>query len=238
MITIIALAALAKARLFTTESASWSVTVSGITGLYNSSGTQTTSSVNLTKVSYVVENDAYESSMSPATYTIQPIPPSNYWVTTIKLKFSNSGWQTAPSGTVVGVQVANCQGTHSNAGYALSVQSDFSLLGSSALSVNSSTGALTASLNYSTVNPELFSLSSFSIDTSDSSGDTAIISWNSTPTSPTPWNTIPGGTECSATLETFFPALWAFPVPGSNGFFEMQPIANYPVPPSGPLARR
>ena len=228
------IAALLQSGSLLQTSGTWSVSASGITGLYDIYGNQTTSAVNLTGMSYT---PVYGSYMSTPPETAHFGLYNNMWQTTIKFTFSNTNWQTAPSTTVIGVQIANCRPEFPVvSGMAVPVQAWlYTVPGTPTAPYFSSTGGY---LTYKTpggastpIYPEALSLSSFSVDPSDITGKTATMTWNCTPPlgNPYPWTAVPSAVTNLVSQFGYLPVIWVFPSMTAPGFSNGPVIMSYPV---------
>jgi hypothetical protein len=207
------------------------------TGLYNSSGTQLASNVNLQSVSFTL---TYDTATGGSTVTYYPYQHSTTPNDPLRLdfQFSNSNWQTANANCVVGIQIANYVVSSDNMGNA-SVGSEecyWQLPNASPIFWWST--VFHTDNDYTDVNPRLIHYSDLTPNPLDPTRGS--ISWDSTSTSMFPWDLLPaisGVTTGSSTK--YCGVIWVFVKPGHDGMSSADgasAIAAYPVAP-GCLAR-
>jgi hypothetical protein len=203
--------------------------ISGVTGLYNASDVQTTSTVDITSIRYTLEYDYTHTSPStfPTYGYYNPLSSPNYWKTTVRVVFTNTNWQTAPAGSKFWVQVCNYIDTYdaqTNTS-TLSTEADYFLLPNTTSLVTHGLTGYNSIKTFYDVNPRAIDISSLSVDSGDVSGKTGIISWGAWAGAPYPW-TAPTGLMTSPTTivgyadgsgTSFMGVVWGFARPTSNG---------------------
>lgn len=211
------------------SSTSWIAGISGVTGLYNASDVQTTSTVNITSIRYTLEYDYTHTPYSPLpSYGyFNALASPDYWKTTIQVVFSNTNWQTAPSGSKFWVQVCNYLETYdaSSSTFSLSGEIDYFQLPNTTPLIGYGMTGYTSIKTFYDVNPRAIDISSLSIDSADVSGKTGIISWGSNTSAPYPWDGTTGLMSSPTTITqfangdytTFMGVVWGFARPTSNG---------------------
>lgn len=227
--------ALLSGALFATSVAAYGVTItvdwttatnSTYTGLYDDSGNQTSSTVN---IEYVQSEETYDASI-PAPYYVTYAPISGVWQTKVKFHFSSSGWQSVSGTTAIGVQL--CHFVASNNAVAFPPQAYFKLPYSNPISYSS---GWVASDDPSVVNYRIFYRNQLSVDTSDWTGKTGYATWSSTSTTSYPWDLFPysvtvGGIDPHTDLTGI---VWLFPSVNAGSGFHSPVGPAWPVYPVG-----
>ncbi|MGV3614330.1 MAG: hypothetical protein ACO1SV_03250 [Fimbriimonas sp.] len=214
---------LAASALTADSETTYQANISGVTGLYNASDVQTTSGVNIENVRYTLQYDVTHSTNGVFPFYYYYGPRSAGWITTLRVKFSNTNWQTAPSGSKVWVQVCNYIDNYdapTNTSNLDAYEHDYFQAPNTVPLV---TNGYSSIKTFYDVNPMAIDISSLSVDSSDLSGKTGKISWNSTSSSPTPWgnffkiSTQEVVTYANGSGTSFIGVVWAFARPTSNG---------------------
>jgi len=208
-----------------------STTGTPITGLYDALGNSLTTAISLTGASYTITYNDVNNLPNQWVFSL----PSGTLTTTIKLHFTASGWRAYTTASV-GIQIANydCYGSETAPSYNLLSY----LNGTPVLPPVPSNTAPHYNLTWSVVDPLQFNITTFTVDSSDPTGKTGTVTFNSTVSSPYPWGSGLNSPAWPVTVysppnpgETFsyFGVIWLFPQFNNTGVSIGWPHTVYPV---------
>lgn len=230
----------------------WSVSNStGITGLWNSTGTsQVTSATNVTSLSYNLDYHTEQLTVPNYDVTYQGRAGTpRYWLLTLHLTFNNNGWQSYRSSAYVGINVCSYRSLTSSSGTTSlegpQPRNYFGQPVDNAIWIGSSgmfSGVWVGYTDWTNVNPRAMPLSDFAVDTADTTGKTGVATFTipdyaSVPAT-YPFAKSPGEVTTQGYVypkSNYFPAVWLFPRVGQSGSYNLGwPVAGYPIAVHGP----